>query len=190
MWGGSCSRCRAPLAQGARLCGWCGGSQTADSGGRAVGAVPRSGIGGPGPPLFGRHWRGSLFAAVCAVVFFVVVFVAVFALGPPLYAGGTGFHSIHITGIFSVSPDNACGLNGADGGPVVANGSSSFVLAWYVPANASDPLPCTVSNASTSTPGFGIADFVPVTVTSVMTLLSFAVTTPGLYTGPLNITFR
>jgi len=187
---GRCDRCGAPFAGGQARCDWCGSYLT------ALRPLPPAAIapGGRSPyhdaPLFGGHWRGSLVVVVCTVTVLAVVFVVVAELGPIGLSPPVGLDAVHVTEVVASSPDDACGLDGANSGPFTANGSSFHLLLWIVPANGSGSLPCTIENISTTTPGFSVAATVPVTVTLAMTVLSFDVYTPLVYSGPLAITFR
>ncbi|HTW55010.1 MAG TPA: hypothetical protein VMG36_00980 [Thermoplasmata archaeon] len=186
MIAGQCDRCGGPFASGQRRCDWCGSYL----GGAPPPLPAPAAIRPVDLPMFGGHWRGSLVVVVCTVTFLVVVFVAVIALGPVGLSPPVGLNAVHVTGVVASSPDNACGLNGTEEAPFVANGSSFYPLEWVVPANGSTDLPCTITNISTSTPGFTVVATLPMTATSPDTILSFDVYTPLAYTGPLALTFR
>lgn len=130
-----------------------------------------------------------MVVVACTVTFLVVLSLVVLIVGPGDLPPPVGLDSVHVTEVVASSPDNACGLNGSNGGPFTFNGSQYYRLIWVVPANGSTALPCTVSTISTTTVGFGIVAALPFTATSAMTNLSIDLYTPPSYSGPLNITF-
>lgn len=123
------------------------------------------------------------------VVVFVVLLVggvlAFFLSAPP---------AIDVTGINFVSPDNACGLDGATdyGFNGTAGQSLEFTYQLYngLPNNATTP--CTIANITTTTPGFSVTGAntpltIPAGVNSTQ-VFSFQVNFPSnAYTGVLTL---
>lgn len=137
--------------------------------------------------------RGLPVPWIVFIVLLVIVLIGVavaFATFPSTTPSVSQSTSVDVTQVIAYSPDNACGLNGADEGGFAASGVSFQPLAWFLPASASVSVPCTVSTITTPTAGFTVeAGNLPFTATSPMTFMSITVVTPSSYAGTLNITF-
>ena len=134
-----------------------------------------------------RYGPPGVIAAVI-LVFVIIVIVAAVATNTSMH-GSTG-PSVDITGLSVTSPDNACGLNGDDSGTVQMNmpGGGMPTISWGLPG-PSGSLPCTVSSASTNTPGFVLIGSFPFTATSFPSVLIVSMETPSSFHGILNVTF-
>jgi hypothetical protein len=86
------------------------------------------------------------------------------------------------------SPDNACGLNGANAGGYNSPGFGGHSIFWWLPMSGA-ALPCTVSSVTTSTPGFSVSSTLPTTVSSDQTPIEVTVYAPAAYNGTLTLTF-
>jgi len=131
---------------------------------------------------------------VLLVIVRLVLLAMVFSNPPSTTSPGTPIPSpsgsVRVTEVQVSSPDDACGLNGADHAGFNATPLGGWTLTWTLPV--SGPLPCNVSSVASVTPGFTAISFeLPLNVTSQGTPLPVTVFTPEeSYSGLLNLTFR
>jgi len=136
-----------------------------------------------------RPVNRGVIVAIVVLVIVIILIVAALSFHPPSPPSLPGTNAVTVTGMYAHSPDDACGLNGVNEPGFTANAFAWAPVGWVIPASESVSLPCTVTNITTNTSGFEIAAILPVTGTSQMTILSFAVFTPASYNGPPDVTF-
>jgi hypothetical protein len=190
---GICPHCGGPNPIGAAECQWCGA------------AIP-----GPPPLDFSRlpsanqptpepeEDTGPSGFTIARVVFAVIVAVIIvaIALTIPTSTPTSGFGSsppnnppntVNVTQVVVNVPTNACGLSGITPGAFSVPAYTAYPFGWWLPW--SGPVPCTVSNVTSDTPGFSVGNGnFPLTVTSAQTPLLFEVYCPASYSGVLTLT--
>ncbi len=189
---GICPHCGGPNTPGSISCQWCEAQLPPE--------IPQwwpAPSAEPARPLIRPMQQTPLapVAGLAAVLIAAVVVVAtvISAVAPKVPVGL--IETIHVTTVSVRSPDDACGLDGADQDGFNETGNGSFALMWFLPygtgPNGSGPrLPCTVTNVSTDTPGFSVSAPLPATVARLWATLWVTTYAPSQYNGPLNLTFQ
>jgi hypothetical protein len=139
----------------------------------------------PAPPPPRRRHRWLLIGVVVVVAILLIGAVAFILTAPP---------EIDVTVINFVSPDNVCGLDGAqDYGFNGSAGSSlefTYLLLNFLPNNATTS--CTIANITTTTSGFSVTGAnTPLTIpagANATATFYFQVNFPSTgYTGALTL---
>jgi hypothetical protein len=132
--------------------------------------------------------------AIAIVVLIVVVAIVLSNSASPSDQGSnptpitTAPITVNVTQVLVSVPTDACGLSGITPGAFSVSAYTPFPLGWWLPWS-SGSLPCSVTNITTSTPGFGIGSGnFPLEVTSDQTPLVFTVNCPASYNGTLSLT--
>jgi hypothetical protein len=124
----------------------------------------------------------AAIGGIIVVVILVIIIAAAIASIPTSPFTPTPTNSVNVTQVTIQSSDNVCGLNGYSEAGFSAPGGALESLPF-----GAQSAPCTISNASTNTPGFDVSGSFPLTVNSRMQLILLSVFCPGSYSGSLTI---
>jgi hypothetical protein len=184
---GTCPHCGGGNPAGAVNCQWCGlalpqilppspaPSEPLPTSGYRPLPVPPSAVPSTGfPPA----------AIVGIVVFVVILLIIVFAFASITSSSIPGPNSVQVSQVLVQSSDNACGLNGDNQPGFSASGGASEPI---ILGASSAATPCTVSDISTSTPGFQVLGSFPMQVSSYTDLIAFSVLCPSSFSGVLTL---
>lgn len=199
---GRCPACGGPNPAGALTCQWCQNQlPTAPSPSAPPLLSGYRPVELPRPPPSPEASPGVIIGVVITIVVLLVLVAAIASLSsappspfpgpsPPFPSPGGTPTGIDVTQVAVVSPDNACGLNGADQPGFSDPSYYQQPLFWVLPMGNSTTLPCVVSSANTSTPGFQVlTGNLPQNVTFAGTSFSVIIQSPTNFSGILELTF-
>jgi hypothetical protein len=138
------------------------------------------------PPPPKRHGPLYWIAVVIGVIVLIVVVVVVIAA--VLFVSVGGANTVAVTGINTISSDNACGANGGTASGFTTQGGGE--VQYTLTMSGGIFLSCTVNSVSATTPGFTISGAnTPLTIPADGSAdLSFTIHAPSSsFSGVLTI---
>lgn len=205
-----CEKCGGPNSYGATTCQWCGSSMPLPSNIYPPPLHFDRVVSPPGeprddePPDFDPDdhgfWTGSRVVRLGFLVVILIITIAAFSSSnsssqtsssSPVSScsGNECGGAVNVSAVNIVSPDNACGLNGAAAGAFSTGSYATHSVVWWLPLNGAS-VPCSVESVQSDTPGFTLSANVPLNVTSAETPLLVNIYTPGSYDGTLTLTIQ
>ena len=152
-------------------------------------------------PYHPSHRRFAGRVAAIVLVIAVLVFALLYTAqngafnsgsssGPvPPACAATWTCPVNVSKVVVVSPDNACGMNGAVAGGFMGGPGTQNIASWELPLNGAS-VPCRVGEVRATPSDFYLTGDLSLNVTSPGIWLEVWITSPANYTGVLTLTVR